>query len=430
MGIFKNKKPIRQQEQEKAIKFIDTFRKKYVPKNFNQIELLNHLFDENIHHYMSISSRTDGKSFNYIGAIMALAAEGFNIKFQLIARHYTLRKEYFNLLMKICTKIEYFDPKMLSVQSSDFYLIVFYGDNVIGIITDVDHVSDLKYSSAFLADFKLVIYDEFLARKVDYLPTEASDLKSLIESINRDFEPDETSLLTHPKIMYLGNAVNFDSPLLAYYDMFSVLEKHKINTLRVYNNNELPVKIALEMRRNDANNQKRNIGIFPDEENDSMSTGEFTFNTFALVNDTIRKAVVSGDYYEFNIKLLEYYLNVRYNYDREIYILSIRAVSDNYLFCTEVSDVKEGVIFLKDSFYAENQAKKHVKGLYQYNDAFTKNYVTMEENYINLKLMKLIGIHYEQNKKEQLFDKKERQYKDQYMENTKRSIIQKFWSQI
>lgn len=429
MALFK-KQPKREKEIEKAIKFIDTFRRKYVPENFNQIELLNHLFDDNIHHYMSISSRTDGKSFNYIGAIMALNAEGFNIKFQLIARHYTLRKEYFNLLLKIASKIEYFDAKLLSVQAGDFYLIVFYGDNVIGIITDVDHVSDLKYASSFLADFKLVIYDEFLARKIDYLPTEASDLKNLIESINRDFEPDETALLTHPKIMYLGNAVNFDSPLLAYYDMFMVLEKHKINTLRVYNNKELPVKIALEMRRNDENNKKRNIGIFPDEENDSMSTGEFTFNTFALVDENIRKLVISGDYYEFNIKLLEYYLNVRYNYQRDIYVLSIRATADNYEFCTEVSDIKDGVTYLDEHYYSERQRRKHVIGAYHYNDAFSKNYVTMQENYICLKLMKLIGMHYEEHKTEKVFDKKERQYKDQYIENTKQAIINKFTQNI
>lgn len=426
MGLFK-KQTTREKEIDKAQKFVKTYIDKYVPKNYNQLELMPRLFQDNIHHMMSISSRTDGKTFNYLGCIMALTIN-FNIKFQLIVRHYTLRKEMFNTLLKIATTIEYFDPKQLSIQNGDFYIIVFYGEKVIGIITDIDHVSDLKYSSNFLCDFKLVIYDEFLARKSDYLPDEHTNLKNLIESINRDFEPDETALLTHPKILYLGNAVNFDSPLLAYYDMFSVLEKHKINTLRDYVNGELPVKLSLEMRRNDKNNAKRNIGIFPDEDDDAMSTGEFNFNSYALADDSVRNAVKNGNYYEFNIKLLEYYLNVRYNYQRDIYILSVRAGAENYQFCTEVSDVKDGVIYLTEAYYSERMHKKHVNGEFTYNDAFTKNYITTQENYVQLKLFKLIGIHYEENKKEEIAVRNERMFKDQYEENTKKSIMKKFFT--
>lgn len=38
-------------------------KKKYLPEEFNQLELLDELCNDEIYHYISITSRGDGKSF-------------------------------------------------------------------------------------------------------------------------------------------------------------------------------------------------------------------------------------------------------------------------------------------------------------------------------------------------------------------------------
>ena len=53
----------------KEYKEYKEYKEKYLPHEFNQLELLDELLDElcndEIDHYMSITSRGNGKSFNY-----------------------------------------------------------------------------------------------------------------------------------------------------------------------------------------------------------------------------------------------------------------------------------------------------------------------------------------------------------------------------
>ena len=41
------------------------YKEKYLPEEFNQLELLDELCNDEIDHYISIKSRSNGKSFNY-----------------------------------------------------------------------------------------------------------------------------------------------------------------------------------------------------------------------------------------------------------------------------------------------------------------------------------------------------------------------------
>lgn len=422
MALFKKKSKLTPLEKEKqrALNFIKEYREKYVPKEYNQIELIDHLLEPEIDYLVSISNRSDGKSFNYIGCVMALSIE-FDTGFTLIARHYTLRKVYYNLLMKIAHKIPFFDSKKLMAQSTDHYIIVIYGEKPIGVITDLNAATDLKYSSNFLVDFPIMLYDEFLAIETDYLPDEAERLKTIYESLDREFSKSDTRILDFPKIILLGNAVNFSSPLLAYLDLFNKLEKQPINSAKQYEN------IWLEMRRNDHSNEKRNLRAFPTKD-DAMTSGQFKFNKYALASENDRNAIKSGIYREFNIKLLEYYLNVRYNRQRNLIMLSIKSDAENYAFCTEVSDKQENVIYLKDTFYSDTHYKKHERGLFKYDNAFSKSFITRDMQLINLKIIKCVKLYDTKHKEETISDRHEREYRDQYIENTKKAIMQRFFS--
>ena len=62
VSLFKN-------EKEEYTYYLKEYKEKYLPKEFNQLELLDELCNDEIDHYMSITSRGDGKSFNYISAV-------------------------------------------------------------------------------------------------------------------------------------------------------------------------------------------------------------------------------------------------------------------------------------------------------------------------------------------------------------------------
>lgn len=61
MALFTKKS-----DQEKYRAYLSDFRKKYIPKRYNQLHLMTDLLDPGIDHYLSISNRSDGKSYNHI----------------------------------------------------------------------------------------------------------------------------------------------------------------------------------------------------------------------------------------------------------------------------------------------------------------------------------------------------------------------------
>lgn len=271
-----------------------------IPDEYNPNDLLPYLIDKEVDHIFSISNRTDGKTFNYTDFLIEFSRI-FGFKFMLIGRHYTLRQLMLTTIIKIYTKKDNRNLKDLVINRTDFYIEIYHREVMIGIITDLNAVSDLKIGSQMIEDFPIVIYDEFLALEEDYLPDEYDRIRVLYSSIDRK---GELPIIGHPKIFYMGNAVNFDSPILAGFDMYEILESHPINTHAKYG------KIALEMRRNDKANKKRNLRAF-DEEEDAMTTGEFNFNTFMILKYSDKPLIKTRSAYFF-IKLEKYCIQVYY----------------------------------------------------------------------------------------------------------------------
>ena len=80
--------------------YIEQFRKKHIPKRYNQVKLLDHLNDPEIDHFISISSRTDGKSINYVHALLNIAID-YNLGLMFLSRNMMLRQSYQTLLEDI-----------------------------------------------------------------------------------------------------------------------------------------------------------------------------------------------------------------------------------------------------------------------------------------------------------------------------------------
>lgn len=392
---------------------------KSIPDKYNQIELMTDLMDKDVDFYISISNRSDGKSFNYIGFLMYLAIKQ-GIPFMLISRHFTLRNAYIELVENIAIENKHFNAEKIAMQRTQDYVIMKYDDEDLCVITDLNNATDLKYHSAMLKYFPIIVFDEFLALQDDYLIDEWDKLKTIYESIDRNTEP--IPFITFPKIILLGNAVNFDSPILANLNIFEKLQKQKIGTKRKYDN------ILVEMRRNVNANERRNTRAFKSDQ-DAMTTGEFMFNHFNLSDDPLKNHIASnGDYYF--IKTQNYYLKVSFNVDDLETNIKVVPHTTHYEFCTQVSDVKDDVMYLElDEFYDELHEREYYNQTnLHFDNAFTKNYILNSELIelrINMCTSKYLAGKSEETQS-QSFDRQEKVYKDNYRERTLKRLTKQF----
>lgn len=402
-----------EKEKNKFLKYIENFRKKYVPNRYNQVKLADHLLNENIDHYVSISNRSDGKSYNYMHFFIRLAID-YDIRFCFVVRHHTVQMSGVKLIEKIIDTQD-FNPFDFQFTRTDFYIIVIYRDREIGVITDLNKATDLKYQSNYLEYFPVIVYDEFLALEDDYLPDEWEKLETIYSSIDRVHNRPYIKI---PKIFYLGNAVNFSSPILANLDMFNILEKHKMNTLNIYDN------IAIEVNRNDNANEQRNLRAFKDT-GDKLSKAEFQVNNYNVATKKDRQHINNNPNY-IHVKLRDNYLKIIYNRDSKKAILSIVSHANDYEFNLLVKDNKKESIFLNETFYDIEYSRKYEKNIYLFDNNFSKNFITDGLSmYKDIRIHKIINMHSIKFLKNN-HDMKELVYKENYIENTKKMLANRF----
>lgn len=391
--------------------FIDT-----IPNQYNQINLMSELFNNDLDYYISISTRTDGKSYNYLAFLLSLAIE-FDIKFIAICRHYALRKALEELIFGILKNHTYFKDKDYStyVRRTDDYLAIGIDNSDICAISDLNNASDLKIRSDFLKQFEIIVYDEFLALPEDYAGDEYKKLKTIYQSMDRNHKDARKNelVLMHPKILLLGNAVNFDSPILAQLDIFEKLENFKINTTRKFEN------IIIEMRKNENTNKKRNLRAFANDGDESMDNAQFNFNRYKLASKKIKKELFMN-YDELVIQDKQTFIQVRFNPETMLMILKVIPYSYTPYFTTTLNNQSETCKYLNESYYSQFFIDKHENNdVIFYDNSFTKNYVL--NNLVTLNLYYLCS-QFTRDKQVKHVDD-EKAYKDNYKERTINRLI-------
>ena len=401
--------------------YIEQFRKKHIPKRYNQVKLLDHLDDPEIDHFISISSRTDGKSINYVHALLNIAID-YNLGLMFISRNMMLRQSYQTLLEDIFDLSTVLNREDFSFIRTQYYVSLNYKKRTIAIITDLNSATELKYFSNFLKKFPIMVYDEFLAIESDYLSDEWIRLKTIYESIDR---VEEYPLIYKPKIFYLGNAVNFESPILHGLEIFNILERHPLNTMKIY---KYDFNIALEINRNENTNELRNTRAFGSK-NDSMTTAQFQTNDFLIATENDKNHIKINPRTIF-IKLKNDYLKIWFNPEDLTTILSIETTitKDHYDYNQQLKDNTVSSIYLNESYYNENHIKKYDRGFYLFENNFSKNTITSENNNLNwIRINKIIREYMRKDNQQNEIESKEQQFKDNYIEQTKRGLLKKLW---
>ena len=401
-------------------KYLQDFRKNHIPERYNQVEMLNHLSDPEIDHMVSITNRTDGKSFNYIHALLNIAIE-YDLGITFICRNMMLRLSYQTLIEEIVEESTILEKKHLTFIRSQYYIRVDYKGNTIGVITDLNNATELKQFSNFLKKFPLIVYDEFIALETDYLPEEWERLKTIYESIDRK---ETYPLIVKPKIIYLGNPINFSSPILAGLEIFKILETHPINKCRVYKNK---LNIVLEMHKNDNANERRNTRAFASSQ-DSMTSGQFEVNNFMLASDNDLFKVKANPRHVY-VKLTSDYLDIFFNRDSFEIVLSIKkTIPNDYDYNLKLKDNTSTSIYLSPKYFDEDEIKKIDRGAYLFENNYSKDYITNDFHELNnLKILKLIREFLHNDTPEVETESKEFQYELNYIEQSKRGLMKKMW---
>lgn len=369
----KHKKEVAKFEKE-----LKKYKKKYLPPQYNQLELLDHLCDTDLDFYLSITNRGDGKSFNYPSALLYLSYY-LDIGVTFVVRHYTLQQRIKELIEEILITLNWFDPSQLWFRNTDDYVTVGIAEKEIAIITDLNNASDLKFSSQVLKYFPIILYDEFLALSKDYIPNEFEKLQMIYRSIDRLAD---RPYIVFPKIILLGNPVNFESPILPNLKLYNALQNQPINTIQKYQNK------ILELRRNDNVNETKNMRAFDDEEDANVS-GQFNFSKYLLVSENeYAKTEIDAQYARIDLgdnKSLYFISN------NGIEILSIETCNGTEKYCLNLRDETESKEFLTEKFYSKRFKKYYEKNVFLFKDSFSKSYIQQDENLMMINLYKCLS---------------------------------------
>ena len=407
-------------EDEQYAGYIQYFRDSHIPERYNQVKLLDELNNPDIDHFISISNRTDGKSYNYIHALLNISID-FNIGLSFFSRNMMLRTSYQDLLNEIIETSPLFERKDFNFIRTQYYVQMNYKEKPVAIIADLNNATELKYFSNFIKHFPIMVFDEFLSLSSDYLIDEWERLKTIYESIDR---VDNVPLIGKPKIFYLGNAVNFDSPILHGLKIFNILENHPINTAKIY---KYQYNIFLEMNRNDNANEERNTRAFASDD-DAMTTGKFKTNPHQLADDNVRNSIKRNPRFIYvKLDYTEGYMVITFNPDTYEIILSIESdIDSDYNYNLLLSDNKKSSIFLDERYFDDNHIKRIDRGDYYFNNNFSKKVITGRQHQLSrLKINKLLIETMRKDNTDVEIESKEKQFTVNYIENTKRQIFKK-----
>jgi len=407
-------------EEQSYKKMIEKFRKNHIPDQYNQVKMLDQLNNPDIDHFISISNRTDGKSINYVHALLNIAIE-YELGLTFLSRNMMLRASYQELINDIIEISTIFDRRDFNFIRTQYYVSLNYKDQTIAIISDLNNASELKYFSNYLKKFPIIVYDEFLTLETEYLPDEWVRLKTIYESIDRI---EKYPLIHKPKIFYFGNAVNFESPVLHGLKMFNILEHHPMNEAKIY---KYEFNIMLEINKNENANERRNTRAFGSD-NDSMTTAQFETNDFNIATDNDRNLIKRNPRFIY-IKLKNDYLKIWFNRDTLDVILSIESFIDEpYQYNMQLKDNKEQSIYLNQSYFNDDHIKKIDKGAYLFENNFSKNYITTDFHDLNrLKINKIIREFLRTDDELKEIESKEKQFQENYIEQTKKGLMSKLW---
>lgn len=343
----------------------------YIPEQYNQVKLLDFLNDPDVDLYFSITTRTDGKTFNYLLAFAKLGVD-LGLCTCVIVQHAQLRDAMISQIDEVFTKGVCFDRKKSAIEISPDYTLISYENKPIFVIVDLNNAMDLKNFRSVLNKCSLTYYDEFLVLGGEYMPNEYLKWKMIFETIDAGETPFMKYTNNLRKAFFTGNPIDFNSEFLAHYNLYKYLESQPMNTIQKHGN------IVLERRRNSVAQSGKNNRLFNNETNESV-TGLFAVNNWQIKNKR-------DDTVPIVVKLTEGYL---YIYPEKYPILSVKPEAKDYSFNVEIRDNKDGSVYLEPAkWYKDTFYKKYDYKMLAFENQYSKSIIL--DQYPTLNIFKIL----------------------------------------
>ncbi|MCO6560240.1 MAG: hypothetical protein J6574_03930 [Gilliamella sp.] len=339
-----------------------------IPKQYNHLEALDYLDDEDVQQFFSITTRGDGKTYNYL---LALAILNISLDFCtcLIVRHDQLRSPALMQLEDIYRDQDALDYKKFNVISTPNIIECYYNGKPAFLIVDLNDADDLKHYRSVLKKANLFLYDEFLAIGGEYTSNEYKKFRYIFETADNGTPVTSGMKYTNNlrKAIFLGNPVDFGSEFLSVYNLYHKLETQPINTVKKYGT------YVLERRRNDNARDNANTKMFPDAENESV-TGIFNVNDWQIKeHDAATIPIIC--------KLEQNYL---YIFPENTPVLSIKAIAEKYEFNTNLCDNSESSTFCDSKYYREKFYKHYSRNEFYFENQYSKDIILNEYDTLNI----------------------------------------------
>lgn len=385
-----------------------------IPPQYNQIRLLDYISDDDVQLMVSITTRGDGKTYNYMLALIKIALKFKDFKFVLLSRHFTLRGSYQQTINTILQEQFKLTRGDIFFDNNNQYSILYVKDEPICILTELKSATDLKYSSTTLRNYRFILYDEFIAIRGDYNPEEAEQLKTIYESIAR---PSDSAIPEIPKIMLLGNPHNFDSPLFSYFNLYRILDKQAVNTIEKHGDT------VIERWKNEKSLGSVKSELFGKTDDNAMYNGEFVTNS-ALIADP--KLISHAKNY-ISIKLEnEQYLLIHYINAKKYYLEITYKRPNKIIYTTVLLGLNDGVKYLDDSYYSQILASEHDDGLIKYANTFTITQFDRNPQLKEIDYQQLIYDNIDKPKTETTYKDDERQLYIEQENRLKRKLFEEY----
>lgn len=373
-------------KKEKYLEYLQKIRKN-IPERYNQVKLLDQLANDKVDLLFSITTRGDGKTFNYLYALAKLS-EKFDFSTVIIVRHMEVRGAMVQQIKDVYDTMNDLNINDFSFRLNPDYVLCLYKEKTPFIICDLNNANDLKNYSAVLRHANLILYDEFLAVGGEYAPHEFDKFKTIFETMDRAEIPPMEYTNDRRKAIFLANPVDFSSEFLAQWHMYHYLETQKMNSIKIFKN------IAIERRKNKAPQENKNNRIFNDETNESI-LGQFHINDWSIVEPKANSHKVT-------IKTPDKYINIYLSKSVKP-ILDVSPYEKKYSYNTDLVDNTDKSKFLKKSYYRDTFYKKYTHDNFLFSNQFSKSYIL--ENYNTLNFNRII--------RENLLDKPTAQEQDE-----------------
>lgn len=364
MKLF-SKKP-----EDKFKKELENIRKN-IPEKYNQVKLLDQLCNNKVDLLFSITTRTDGKTFNYLYALAKLS-EALDFTTIIIVRHMELRGAMVSQITNVYETMDDLKQGDLYPNINIEYIQMMYKDKIPFIIVDLNNANDLKNYSSILKKANLILYDEFLSVGGQYADHEFLKFKTIFETMDRGTNSNMQYTNNRRKAIFLGNPVDFGSEFLSYWKLYQYLEHQPMNTIKLYKN------VAIERRKNKVAQENKNNRIFNSTDNESI-TGTFNINTWAIKEpkDLDKKII---------IKTVDKYIVIHLE---KTPVLEVTQIEKNYKYNTDLKDNNNNSTYLKTTYYNDNFLKKYNRKLFNFANQYSKDYIL--NNYPTLKITKIIN---------------------------------------